>query len=85
MIAGCWIVNEHSCGGFTEFQSSFSFRPTWEQSRKGEADMETLLNETQVSQKLQVSLACLRRWRLLGAGPEYIKVEPLVRYRRRGD
>jgi predicted DNA-binding transcriptional regulator AlpA len=43
--------------------------------------METLLNETQVSQKLQVSLACLRRWRLLGAGPEYIKVGPLVRYR----
>jgi predicted DNA-binding transcriptional regulator AlpA len=43
--------------------------------------MEALMNETQVSEKIQVSLACLRRWRLLGAGPEYIKVGPLVRYR----
>jgi hypothetical protein len=30
---------------------------------------------------LQVSLACLRRWRLRGEGPEYKKVGPLVRYR----
>jgi predicted DNA-binding transcriptional regulator AlpA len=43
--------------------------------------MEALLNETHVSEKLQVSFACLRRWRLLGAGPQYIKVGPLVRYR----
>jgi predicted DNA-binding transcriptional regulator AlpA len=43
--------------------------------------MEALLNETQVAEKLQVSLACLRRWRLHGQGPEYIKVGPLVRYR----
>lgn len=42
--------------------------------------MEAFLNETQVSQLLQVSLACLRRWRLIGAGPEYKKVGPLVRY-----
>lgn len=43
--------------------------------------MEAFLNETQVSQMLQVSLACLRRWRLIGEGPEYKKVGPLVRYR----
>jgi hypothetical protein len=43
--------------------------------------MEALMNETQVSEMLQVSLACLRRWRLLGEGPEYKKVGPLVRYR----
>jgi hypothetical protein len=43
--------------------------------------MEGLLNETQVSELLGVSLACLRRWRLLGEGPEYKKVGPLVRYR----
>jgi hypothetical protein len=43
--------------------------------------MESLWNETQVSEKLQVSLACLRRWRLLSQGPEYLKVGPLVRYR----
>jgi hypothetical protein len=43
--------------------------------------METFLNETQLSEMLQVSLACLRRWRLRGEGPEYVKVGPLVRYR----
>ncbi len=43
--------------------------------------MDALLNETQVSEKLQVSLACLRRWRLRGEGPQYVKVGPLVRYR----
>jgi hypothetical protein len=43
--------------------------------------METFLNETQLSEMLQVSLACLRRWRLRGEGPEYKKVGPLVRYR----
>jgi predicted DNA-binding transcriptional regulator AlpA len=43
--------------------------------------MDTLLTETQVSDVLQVSLACLRRWRLRGEGPQYIKVGPLVRYR----
>lgn len=43
--------------------------------------MDTFLNETQVSEMLQVSLACLRRWRLMGTGPEYKKIGPLVRYR----
>ncbi len=43
--------------------------------------MNSLLTESQVSEKLQVSLACLRRWRLRGEGPQYIKVGPLVRYR----
>jgi predicted DNA-binding transcriptional regulator AlpA len=43
--------------------------------------METFMNETQVSEKIQVSLACLRRWRHLGEGPQFVKVGPLVRYR----
>jgi predicted DNA-binding transcriptional regulator AlpA len=43
--------------------------------------MEALLNETQVSETLQVSLASLRRWRVLGQGPRYVKVGGLVRYR----
>jgi predicted DNA-binding transcriptional regulator AlpA len=43
--------------------------------------MEGLLNETQVSEKLQVSLACLRRWRICGLGPQFVKVGTLVRYR----
>jgi hypothetical protein len=36
--------------------------------------MESFMNETQVSEKIQVSLACLRRWRHLGEGPQYVKV-----------
>jgi len=36
--------------------------------------MNALLTETQVSEQLQVSLACLRRWRLHGEGPQYLKV-----------
>ena len=43
--------------------------------------MESLLNEIQLSEKIHVSLACLRRWRLRGEGPQYVKVGPLVRYR----
>jgi len=43
--------------------------------------MVKLLNETQVSEILQKSLATLRRWRVIGQGPEYIKVGPSVRYR----
>ena len=42
--------------------------------------MESLLNEIQLSEKIHVSLACLRRWRLRGEGPQYVKVGPLVRY-----
>jgi predicted DNA-binding transcriptional regulator AlpA len=43
--------------------------------------MESFLNEIQLSEKIRVSLACLRRWRLRGEGPQYVKVGPLVRYR----
>lgn len=43
--------------------------------------MESFLNEIEVSEKIRVSLACLRRWRLRGEGPQYVKVGPLVRYR----
>jgi predicted DNA-binding transcriptional regulator AlpA len=43
--------------------------------------MESLLTENEVSAHLKVSLACLRRWRLCGEGPQYVKVNNLVRYR----
>ena len=39
-----------------------------------------LLTEQDVSKRLRVSLACLRRWRLENRGPEYVKVGSLVRY-----
>lgn len=40
-----------------------------------------LLTEQEISKRLAVSLASLRRWRVLGKGPAFIKVGSLVRYR----
>jgi hypothetical protein len=40
-----------------------------------------LLTESDVAQKLHVSLACLRRWRLEKRGPQFVKIGQLVRYR----
>ena len=39
-----------------------------------------LLNEHQVSKMLAVSVATLRRWRLLNRGPRFIKLNSAVRY-----
>jgi predicted DNA-binding transcriptional regulator AlpA len=43
--------------------------------------MESLLTENEVSACLKINLACLRRWRLVGDGPQYVKASNLVRYR----
>jgi hypothetical protein len=43
--------------------------------------MQNLLTETEVAKQLRVSLAALRRWRVEGRGPRFIKVSSLVRYR----
>ena len=40
-----------------------------------------VLDERRVSDYLQVSRACLRRWRRLRTGPEWVKCGRLVRYR----
>jgi excisionase family DNA binding protein len=43
--------------------------------------MMNLMTEEEVSKRLNVSVASLRRWRLLSRGPQFIKVGALVRYR----
>ena len=43
--------------------------------------MQSFLNEQEVSQRLNVSVATLRRWRLEKRGPMFVKVGSLVRYR----
>ena len=43
--------------------------------------MLNLLREEEVAKQLHVSLAALRRWRVEGRGPRFIKVSALVRYR----
>jgi excisionase family DNA binding protein len=42
--------------------------------------MVNLMTEQEVSKRLNVSLASLRRWRLLRRGPAFVKVGSLVRY-----
>jgi predicted DNA-binding transcriptional regulator AlpA len=43
--------------------------------------MISLQTEEQVAKQLSVSVASLRRWRLVNRGPQFIKVGSLVRYR----
>jgi len=43
--------------------------------------MQTFLTEKEVAEHIKVSLASLRRWRLLQRGPRFIKIGALVRYR----
>jgi hypothetical protein len=42
--------------------------------------MVNLMTEQEVSRRLSVSVASLRRWRLLRRGPAFVKVGSLVRY-----
>ena len=43
-------------------------------------NLTTLLNETEVAKSLNVSLATVRRWRVIGQGPQYRKIGASVRY-----
>lgn len=43
--------------------------------------LETLLNEHDVARITGLSVASVRRWRLLGQGPKYIKIGAAVRYK----
>jgi len=43
--------------------------------------IENLLNEHDVADLTGLSVACVRRWRLLRQGPKYLKIGAAVRYR----
>jgi predicted DNA-binding transcriptional regulator AlpA len=45
-------------------------------------NFEKLMTEHEVAQITEMSVATVRRWRLLGQGPKYIKLGTSVRYRR---
>jgi len=45
------------------------------------SSVESLLNEHDVARITALSVASVRRWRLLGIGPKYIKIGAAVRYR----
>lgn len=42
---------------------------------------EQLLNERDVARVTSLSVASVRRWRLIGQGPKYLKIGSAVRYR----
>jgi predicted DNA-binding transcriptional regulator AlpA len=42
--------------------------------------IERLMNEHQVADLIGISVATVRRWRLHGRGPRYLKIGVLVRY-----
>jgi len=43
--------------------------------------LETLLNEHEVARVTGLSVASVRRWRLLRQGPKYLKIGAAVRYK----
>lgn len=43
--------------------------------------LQSLLNEHDVSRITGLSLASVRRWRVLGKGPRFLKIGSAVRYR----
>jgi predicted DNA-binding transcriptional regulator AlpA len=45
------------------------------------SNMNRLMNEKEVAGHLAVSLATVRRWRMLGQGPKATKLGGLVRYK----
>ncbi len=45
-------------------------------------DRPNLLTTAQAARVLQASARSLARWRQVGVGPDYIRIERLVRYRR---
>ena len=44
--------------------------------------VENLLNEYDIARITRMSVASVRRWRLLRQGPKYLKLGSAVRYRR---
>lgn len=46
------------------------------------SQLQSLLNEREVSTIIGMSLPSVRRWRLLKQGPKYLKIGAAVRYRR---
>ena len=56
--------------------------PWKDQMTTADNTLETLLNEHDVARITGLSVASVRRWRLLRQGPKYLKIGSAVRYRR---
>jgi predicted DNA-binding transcriptional regulator AlpA len=54
---------------------------TCESEKRAEKPLQLLLNENDVARMTGLSVASVRRWRLLNQGPKYLKIGASVRYR----
>jgi predicted DNA-binding transcriptional regulator AlpA len=50
--------------------------------RVSRQSFETFLNEYELAEMLNISVATVRRWRFFHVGPQYVKLGASVRYRR---
>jgi predicted DNA-binding transcriptional regulator AlpA len=56
-------------------------RDKWEGEEQHRVYLEALLNECDVARITGLSVASVRRWRLLRQGPRFLKLNSAVRYR----
>jgi len=54
---------------------------TFERDGAAKEQLQTLLNEYDVARITGLSVASVRRWRLLRQGPRYLKIGAAVRYK----
>lgn len=57
------------------------WQPGGDQMTTAQDNPPRLVNEKEVAELLRVSVASIRRWRLLKRGPTFIKVGAAVRYK----
>jgi predicted DNA-binding transcriptional regulator AlpA len=76
------VIVQSTCPGIAPGLTHNSFGDL-ERSEMATTDsvLETLLNEHDVARITGLSVASVRRWRLLRQGPKYIKIGAAVRYK----
>jgi predicted DNA-binding transcriptional regulator AlpA len=51
-------------------------------SQTNDIAAERLMNDTEVARFLNLSTACIRKWRLTGEGPVHVRLGNRIRYKR---
>jgi predicted DNA-binding transcriptional regulator AlpA len=77
------IVTTVPVPGDSHWDSTYNSFGNQERNEMATVDsvLETLLNEHDVARITGLSVASVRRWRLLRQGPKYIKIGAAVRYK----
>ena len=77
---GAGSMNKMLARNLPEAEVERHFVTEYHEFGRGSSMTGALLTEPEVADRLRVSLACLRRWRLERRGPRFVKVGSLVRY-----